>query len=77
MNPKRLKAESFAAQIEHWRDVLTKLAEQFAAGDASVQPKIYPKTCTYCEQRLLCRVVEALLEETEIEAGDSPGVSGE
>jgi probable DNA repair protein len=77
LNPKRLKAESFAAQIEHWRDVLTKLAEQFAAGDASVQPKIYPKTCTYCEQRLLCRVVEALLEETEIEAGDSPGVSGE
>ncbi len=77
LNPKRLKAESFAAQVEDWREVLTKLAEQFAAGDASVQPKIYPKTCTYCGQRLLCRVVGASLEETEIETGDSPGVGGE
>ena len=76
-NPKRLKIESFAEQVEQWREVLTKLAEQFAAGDASVQPKSYPKTCTYCEQRLLCRVVGASLEETETETGDSPGVGGE
>jgi ATP-dependent helicase/nuclease subunit B len=47
--------------------VLTKLAEQFAAGDAHVLPKSYPKTCEYCGQRLLCRVVGATLEETEDE----------
>jgi ATP-dependent helicase/nuclease subunit B len=76
LNPKPLKAESFAAQVENWREILTKLAEQFAAGEASVQPKIYPKTCTYCGQRLLCRVAGTSLEETE-ETGDSPGVGGE
>ncbi len=76
--PDKLKTESLAAQVDEWREVLTKLAEQFAAGDAQVQPKSYPKTCTYCGQRLLCRVVGAALEETEDEeTGDLPGVSGE
>jgi probable DNA repair protein len=79
LKPDRIKTGSFAAQVEEWREVLTKLAEQFAAGDARVLPKIYPKTCKYCGQRLLCRVVGAELEETEEEGetGDSPGVSGE
>jgi probable DNA repair protein len=75
----RLKTENFAAQVEAWREVLRKLAQQFAAGEAEVRPKSYPKTCQYCGQRLLCRVVGAALEETEEEGdtGDSPGVSGE
>jgi ATP-dependent helicase/nuclease subunit B len=74
----RLKTENFAAQVDEWREVLRKLAEQFAAGEAGVRPKSYPKTCQYCGQRLLCRVVGAALEETEEgETGDSPGVSGE
>jgi probable DNA repair protein len=77
LKPDRLKTESFAAQVEEWREVLTRLAEQFAAGEAGVRPKSYPKTCTYCGQRLLCRVVGENLEETdEEETGDSPGVSG-
>jgi probable DNA repair protein len=77
LKPDRLKTENFAAQVEEWREVLTKLAEQFAAGEAAVRPKSYPKTCTYCGQRLLCRVAEENLHETdEEEAGDSPGVSG-
>jgi ATP-dependent helicase/nuclease subunit B len=77
LNPKKLKAGSFAGQVEDWREVLINLAAQFAAGNASVQPKSYPKTCNYCGQRLLCRVVGTSLEETEEESGDSPGVSGE
>jgi probable DNA repair protein len=78
LKPDRLKTESFAAQVDEWREVLTKLAEEFAAGNAEVQPKSYPKTCAYCGQRLLCRVVGATLEETEDEeTGDLPGVSGE
>jgi ATP-dependent helicase/nuclease subunit B len=72
-----LKTENFAAQVEEWRDVLTKLAEQFAAGEARVRPKSYPKTCAYCGQRMLCRVSEANLEKIDDEEpGDSPGVSG-
>jgi probable DNA repair protein len=79
LKPDKLKTESLAAQVDDWREVLTKLAEQFAAGDAQVQPKSYPKTCAYCAQRLLCRVVGASLEETdeEGETGDSPEVNGE
>jgi ATP-dependent helicase/nuclease subunit B len=79
LKPGKLKTESFAAQVEEWREVLTKLAEQFAAGEAGVDPKSYPKTCTYCGQRLLCRVVGAALEaqEEQGETGDSPGVNGE
>ena len=79
LKPDKLKTESFAAQVEEWRRVLTKLAEQFAAGDARVLPKSYPKTCEYCGQRLLCRVVGAALEKTEEEdeTGDSSGVNGE
>jgi RecB family exonuclease len=77
LKPDRLKTENFAAQVDEWREVLTKLAEQFAAGEAAVRPKSYPKTCTYCGQRLLCRVAEENLQETdEEETGDSPGVSG-
>ncbi len=34
LKPDKLKAESLAAQVDEWREVLTKLAEQFAAGDA-------------------------------------------
>jgi ATP-dependent helicase/nuclease subunit B len=76
--PDKLKTESLAAQVDDWREVLTKLAEEFAAGHAQVQPKSYPKTCAYCGQRLLCRVVGAALEETEDEeTGDLPGVSGD
>jgi RecB family exonuclease len=78
LKPDRLKTESFAAQVDQWREVLTKLAEQFAAGEAGVRPKSYPKTCAYCAQRLLCRVVGENLEEMdEDETGDLPGVSGE
>ena len=45
-----------AELVEEWRRVLTGLAEQFAAGDHSVNPKSYPLTCTYCGQRFLCRL---------------------
>jgi probable DNA repair protein len=78
LKPDRLKTETFAAQVEEWREVLTNLAEQFAAGQAEVRPKTYPKTCVYCVQRLLCRVAGENLEEAdEEETEDSPGVNGE
>src|SRR5260370_4760147 len=53
LKPDRLKTESFAAQVDEWREVLTNLGEQFAAGGARVAPDKYPKTDTYCVQRMV------------------------
>lgn len=47
---------SLDEQTEEWRRVLTSLAEDFYNGDARVNPKSFPLTCTHCAQRLLCRV---------------------
>jgi ATP-dependent helicase/nuclease subunit B len=38
----------------YWGQVLTALAEQFADGDARVDPK--PQACRYCQVRALCRI---------------------
>ena len=60
----RLKeASTLEAQVEEWRRVLTKLANEFASGDVRVRPKQYPKTCEHCAQRLVCRLDVALMEE--------------
>jgi len=65
--PKRskLEAPTLEAQIERWREVLVALAEEFSSGEARVQPKTYPGSCTHCEQRLLCRLDVSLLEEDD------------
>jgi probable DNA repair protein len=56
------------AQLKaHWAQVLTALAEQFADGDARVDPK--PQACRYCAVRALCRV-DAL---GRVNAGDAGG----
>jgi ATP-dependent helicase/nuclease subunit B len=59
------EASTLQAQVERWRQVLVRLAEEFYAGDARVKPKQYPVTCEYCEQRLLCRLDVSLLEDSE------------
>jgi ATP-dependent helicase/nuclease subunit B len=64
--PTRLKeTATFEEQVDRWRQVLVKLAEEFHAGEARVHPKSYPKTCERCGQRLLCRLDVSLLEEDE------------
>jgi RecB family exonuclease len=68
----RLQAESLAAQVEEWREVLTRLAENFHAGQASVSPKRYPATCKYCEQRLLCRLDPATLDPDFVDLDGDP-----
>ncbi len=65
--PSRLKTENLAAQVEEWRTVLTALATDFHAGNASVSPKQYPSTCRYCQQRLLCRLNPATLDADVLE----------
>jgi hypothetical protein len=68
--PRRNDGITLDARIAEWRRVLTKLAEEFAAGDARVRPKLYPKTCEHCAQRLVCRLdVAALDEDVDEEMG--------
>ena len=73
--PASMEGRSFAEQVARWDEVLERLAEEFAAGDARVKPKNYPATCQYCGQRMLCRVDARLLEEMEVggEEEDSAG----
>ena len=65
--PTKLKVESLEAQVEEWRRVLARLAEDFASGNARVAPNHYPTTCERCAQRLLCRLDVSLLEEGDDE----------
>jgi probable DNA repair protein len=68
---------SLDAQVEEWRRVLTALAEDFAAGDASVRPKSYPKTCAFCAQRLLCRIDPASLADGDHSHEDEDDSEGQ
>lgn len=60
-----LAAKKYAAEfsdwtelLAHWRATLSRLGEEFRAGEASVDPKEYPQTCNYCHLSALCRVGE-------------------
>ena len=48
------------AQVAAWRKVLARLATQFAAGEAAVQPKNPRTTCRNCDLQPLCRIHERL-----------------
>lgn len=78
-SPKRGGAlHDLAAQVQFWRAELDRLAEDFAAGRTEVNPKTYPHTCQYCQQRLLCRLDPAALlsnaqDSAELEAGPHDG----
>ena len=66
----KMKTASLEAQVEEWRKVLIALAEEFYSGEARVSPKQYPKSCSYCEQRLLCRLDPAKLNAAATDADD-------
>jgi len=46
------------AILQHWRKVLERLAAEFMAGAAAVDPKQPSVTCRYCELKPLCRIRE-------------------
>lgn len=48
------------AQVAAWREVLARLATQFAAGEAAVHPKNPQTTCRNCDLQPLCRIHERL-----------------
>jgi hypothetical protein len=41
-----------------WRESIEKLARDFLAGRAEVDPRDYPKTCERCGLQGLCRIQE-------------------
>ncbi len=43
-----------------WRDYIEKMARDFLAGRAEVNPREYPKTCENCGLQALCRIQENL-----------------
>lgn len=69
----RQRPASLAAQVDEWRRVLTSLAEDFYNGDARVNPKEFPSTCSYCAQRLLCRIDAAAFENQNGETAEGEG----
>jgi ATP-dependent helicase/nuclease subunit B len=54
-----------ATRLAEWKLVFEKLADEFVAGDARVDPKTYPATCEYCQLEALCRIAPAEVEAPE------------
>lgn len=65
----RIKAAAevpdWAALKSEWRDTLRSLAENFACGDARVDPKSPHATCAYCDVMPLCRIFEQRLDNED------------
>ncbi len=57
-NSAALMDEEMQSQQAAWGATLTRLAEDFRAGIATVDPKKHAETCAYCKQSLLCRIRE-------------------
>jgi ATP-dependent helicase/nuclease subunit B len=51
---------TWSQQIGEWRQTLANLAADFYRGNASVDPKSYPKTCKQCHLQTLCRIHETI-----------------
>ena len=63
------EAEDWPALQAYWRRHLTALAEEYAAGEARVDPKT-PDTCKHCHLAMLCRIHELAGAVEEEEVGD-------
>jgi ATP-dependent helicase/nuclease subunit B len=71
-SPTGLRPEEMAGKIAKWSATLENLAGEFLRGVAVLDPRDGQSTCDRCEQRLLCRITEAGLEEQpEADAEDS------
>ena len=61
----RQKGFPWAEITSHWRAWLERLAGDFAAGRAEVDPKLAALTCRHCHLAALCRVEAASPEDAE------------
>jgi len=57
--------ESWEAMRDEWRQTIHDLADDHLKGNAQVDPKEYPKTCTYCDVNSVCRLFDWQEEEGE------------
>ena len=58
-------ASDVATRMAEWKVVFERLAGEFAAGDARVDPKTFPATCAFCQLPALCRISAAVVEAEE------------
>lgn len=65
--------EEWADILAHWQRVLERLAREFLAGSAVVDPKQPTVTCRYCELQSLCRIREGF----DIDAEDDEGATAD
>ena len=68
----KLKAgePDWPGQLAAWDAMLAALGAQFRAGQARVDPKRYPHTCSHCGFSSLCRVQELRVADPETAAQD-------
>jgi len=59
------EARSWSEVLRDWRATMESLGKAFRKGEASVDPKQYPATCTYCELKPLCRINEMTVLDGE------------
>lgn len=63
-------AADWPGQLAAWDAMLAALGAQFRAGEARVDPKRYPQTCSHCGFSSLCRVQELRDADPETTAED-------
>lgn len=72
-DPEKSGAADWGALLTGWRAVLDRLAAEFLAGDARVDPKRFPKTCEHCPLDGMCRVRETSAIVAAGEDGEEAG----
>jgi probable DNA repair protein len=65
---------SWEELLARWRSEVDQLGENFASGDARVDPKALLATCRWCDLKPLCRVHERL---TSLDEGDEEDAAEE
>jgi probable DNA repair protein len=75
-NSSGLVKDSFnAEQLIDWRAHIERLARDFLAGHAEVDPRDYPRTCERCGLQTLCRVQENLVQPAADDDSEDAGSS--
>jgi len=70
----RLGHADWTALVAAWREELERLASEFSAGMATVDPKRPPQTCRFCDLGPLCRIRErdAAMDDGSGDEGAAP-----
>jgi probable DNA repair protein len=66
-----------AEMLLEWRAYIERLAEEFIAGRAEVNPRDYPKTCERCGLQTLCRIQESVNRPVTEDDADGEEADGE